>query len=190
MALIQKGDSQKKLREAYAIEGGGPSPVLAPEIVPVTLVDDLSQDPNDETRNVPCIGHGNAGATAAEYSYVQLWNLPDSGFDLYVEACWVYQATAAEIAIKHYNIALTGGGTWSTYQRVLNGKNPLLQFPVYGKTSASNLLGTSLAKPYVGTSPVLIPMGVTIGPGYSLALMQETVNIKLRVEFFFTMSKK
>lgn len=42
MPVIQTTDAQRKLQARYGLEGAPPAPTLAPEIVPVTIVDDLS----------------------------------------------------------------------------------------------------------------------------------------------------
>lgn len=42
MPIIQTTGSQRKLQQQYGLEGHPPAPTLAPEIVPVTIVDDLS----------------------------------------------------------------------------------------------------------------------------------------------------
>lgn len=68
MPEIQTPEPGQKLQRLYSIPGNAPAPTLAPEIVPVVIIDDATKDENPQAFSFPrpAIGALQLGASVGE----------------------------------------------------------------------------------------------------------------------------
>jgi len=104
--LIQTPRLARKLQRALRLTAL-PDSVLAPETVPVILVEDLSAPLSDEDRG--CIGAGRQGAVAGENSILSLVRVgAPAPYDLVVNQIFVSTPTTGLITIRKNTAAVVG----------------------------------------------------------------------------------
>ena len=108
MPEIQVPDVARKLARFFGIDGSSPAPTLAPEIVSVALVADLTDvDVEDSGYERPCTGAGQVAAGAGTRSNVQLYNPENSGVIVTVEAAIVSLTSANVFSLRNYDTELS-----------------------------------------------------------------------------------
>lgn len=99
MPEIQSPDPGRKLQRRYSLTGATPAPFLSPEIVPVCLVDDLTDlDILEATFQRPCAGRTTIAAGGAGVAAVQsLVNPIGSGVTCTVERVFSWAGTSSTL---------------------------------------------------------------------------------------------
>jgi len=185
MALIQVPDIARKLARRFGIDGPAPADTLAPEIVPVVLVEDLTApDEEDSGYERTCIGKQSVGALAANYSYVQLYNPSGSGVLVVVEAMILSVGGNSAISIRNYDTAATSLGTDLSFRdRRLSGA-PAAQVR-YVQSGAN--LGDAVAQAFaVGNDQYLTPLDFLLSPGKGLCTRPDTQNVQNITTLFWS----
>ena len=91
MPEIQNPEIVRNIEKRYGLKGYPGPGILSPEIVPVTLVDDLTDEFNVERH--PYAGYATQLGAGGEYGTVQLYNQPSSGKIIEIDTVWVNVST-------------------------------------------------------------------------------------------------
>jgi len=107
--LIQNPGPARKLTGYYRLTAGAPAaPTVSPEIVPVALVDDLTQiDAGDPSYQRPYGAALSQAAVAAEYGYIDLLNPTASGVLAYIRSIKLFCGAATQFRLGLYQLAAT-----------------------------------------------------------------------------------
>lgn len=137
--LVQRPDAARKLQRQYGLTRM-PDSVLAPEIVPVVLVHDLSQDAFDDVvRN--CIGMTSTAAVAAEFPMSILGQpTPSLGGPIVIDRLYVSSDTSQIVQIARPDVSLV-----STLTQTSN--KLFTDFDTPGQPGAFMMTGTDPVAP-------------------------------------------
>jgi len=193
--IIQTPEIALKLFRRFRLDRP-PDSLLSPEVVPVVVVDDLT-DYNTSGADRRCMGISVQGAVAAEFAIAVLVNsLPQR---LHVTAVTISTPTGQNVAIARPTQAIVG------LTAVVH--KAFVDFRVPGQPQAVNSVDTVVAlpnrrvmwdEPVLASSPVRLPLDVTLfggepgaeGPGgagsRALLVSAGTVNTELRVSWEWT----
>lgn len=185
MPEIQVPELARKLARRFGITGYSPAPTLAPEIVPVAIVENLT-DPNEEDTGFErlCIGTFSQANVAGQYSHAQLLNPTGSGIIVNVEALYLHADNATTLRLKDYDTALTTAADAYFRDRRLEGR-PGAQ--VRNQADVA-MLGTTLGNFAVATAAdtIAIPLDFLLPEGKAIAVVGVTVNLYLYGTFFWS----
>lgn len=174
MPEIQIPDLARKLSRRFGITGGTPAATLAPEIVPVTLVADLTTpDEEDTGYEKLCMGVYIQAGAAGNNSHSQLFNRANSGIVGIVSGVLVDTDNADGLELRAYDTACTTAGDKSFVDRRLQGAPTCTP---RGQNNAT-LLGTRFARfSTAGTDSLLIPLEIVLPPGRGILVVPVTQN--------------
>lgn len=103
--LINVADVALRLRERFRLSSL-PNALLAEEIVPVVIVDELTSGATGISEGVGALGHVNAGAVVGQYSYCDFW-MSTAGNIAVVDRLWL----SSEMQPVVWGLALVAGYT-------------------------------------------------------------------------------
>lgn len=183
MAFIQAPELARRLQRKFDTDGPGPTHTLAPEIVPVVLVEDLTPALPEDTGFIrQCVGTVYQAGVAAEYAHAQLFNPDGSGSILHAEMAVVSIGAADTVNVAFYDTRLGNDGSVYFRDRRLAGS------PVGAVTNDSGgaELGTNIAPiESPGDEAITIPLDIILAPGQGLVL-NVGVNNALNASFWWT----
>ncbi len=160
MALIQNPGPARKLMRFLRLTTPIDS-VLAPEMVGVVLVEDLSAPLGDQSRG--CMGSLNIGAVAAEFPLIALVRVgAPAAYDLVVSECHFSVSASSQVDIILPTAGLTG---------LAAGATSFTDFEIPGQPTSQ--LG--------GDTQVAVPAGRILWGGLVLANTIYRVPLNLRI---------
>lgn len=184
MPEIQVPEIARQLARKFAITGGHIAPSLAPEIVPVALVSDLTAAiEQDVIAFRPAIVRMTTGAGGAgNYTSNQLWNPANSGVVVELQLALVDASQASGIRINIHDTKLTTDASGSFRDRRIGGSS-----------AAHGAYATPAAIPgtFVGfvkipaNETVAIPLDFVIGEGSGVVLVNQAANEDLDTTYFW-----
>lgn len=183
MAIINLPDVAQKLFRRYRL-AHPPSGILAEEIVPVTVVDDLS-DYGVTAATRQCAGASVQGAVVGEYSFAALGAV--SEVRVKVSGVWFSSSTAQEILVilsNESSITITAGEKGYLDRRIRGSPAATIGH----ETDAGLHTGTEIWRGLIlADTPIYVPLGVILSsgeielPGRTRMLVQcGTLNTNLR----------
>ncbi len=178
MAFIQVPEIARKIQRRFGTDGPAPTHTIAPEIVPVALVEDLTDTtPEDTGFQRACFGYSGQSGAASNNSHVQLFNPAGSGVMLHVEAALVSIGSAGNADLRYHDTELSTAGSNESFRDRRIGGRPV------GRTSAQNngsALGTSLATLALpGTESIQVPVDVLLDEGQGILFLAASQNISV-----------
>lgn len=192
MALIQTPGIGRKLQQRYRLQEL-PDGVLAPEVVPVVLVDDLSAFLEETER--PCLGTAFVSATVGQFSQVAYISRGTKGtYKSVLRGVLVSVGAATDIIIRRasptiaWTIFVTESFT-RTFQEF--GVAGLPQDFIGAAANAALEAGTDFVRVQMpANTPRYIPLNLSLaGPRFTnraIMVAAATVNIGCRCTFYWT----
>ena len=180
-----------RLREWAGAKGESPIDTLAPEIVPVIPVADLTgQDIAARVERYK-MGYVTQGAVAANYAHCQILNPATSEWEVVVDAVRIRLNSNTSWSIRIYDTALTTqGGNLSTVD--LPGESTFTWGGGAGDSAAQlrNVNHTSvygsiiLALGYTSSSvDAVVPLGIRLLAGRGIVAVAGAVNIQIHTSW-------
>lgn len=185
MPEIQRPELVTLLRQRFGLRGIAAFG-LAPEIVPVAIVDDIQEQADDPTIIRQCIGYAQVTNVAGQYS--QIWcGLPAaSSVTAGIHTVFVNSETDGSILIGPYD--LTTHGSAVTTKAMQDRRNPGSPVMMIQQAAAAGLLPnpstTHIAVEAV--SGTMIPLNAVLGPGDGLIFAYSPTNAILRCTFMWS----
>lgn len=179
MPIIQRPDLTKAIRSRYELSGPDPVTFLAPEIVPVTIVDSLLDVPEGEWRSCWGISAPPAGG-AGTYAFTMLFNPASSGVLVSIDSITISQPNGdRQLVICHRNsIEGTQEATYFRDYRITTGvgpPRPVTQLWYSAQGFFANI-GTIMQsyyiaayRPFTFDRPIVLVPGVAISAGVNAA---------------------
>lgn len=129
MPEIQSPDPGRKLQERYNLTGGSPSPFLSPEIVPVTLVDDLTGfDVLEATFERPAFIWISHSGTVPNVPIIRFVNPTDSGVLAIVEKFTVSSSLGSVVTVQRFATTISGTSGARRWRDSRLSGQPICQF--------------------------------------------------------------
>lgn len=184
MPEIQSPDPGRKLQERYNLVGEGPTPFLSPEIVPVAIVDDLTEaDVFSQEFERTAVGFITAVANAGERAVMDLRNPPGSNL-LFITEDMAFNGDIAQSLL--YFLEDTGPDVDSDNTAWRDGRvsgNPRGQ--VVG-SSFSGALPTATDRRFMELNvPNLLPLRYVINPGVRLRILALTTDTTIQITLYW-----
>lgn len=107
MPVIQRPDLVAKVRRKYELTGPDAISTISPELVPVVLMEDLSEGDIGGAVKY-CAGYATSGVPT-NTGHVQLWNPAGSNVNLYVKKIDVWLGSSNQFFLVYYSTVLSGG---------------------------------------------------------------------------------
>lgn len=186
MPEIQDPELDRRLRQTFGIHGDAIQS-LSPELVPVVIAADLTQPEESAPGEVrPSIGGNAQAAGVGNIVKIQLFNPPDSGVEVLVEAILIALASASITRVFNHDTQV-GSVQASTLKTFRDRRIP-------GEPSAevSALVDTStpgeafLVTAIPASEPIMIPIDLVLAPGQGIVPYPDTTNISTRVTYYWT----
>lgn len=185
MPEIQVPELARKLARRMGVTGGNVAPSLAPEVVPIVTVADLTVPYEMDVGEMRyCQGQVSQAAVAGEAPNCQLFNRSGSGVVGEVDGAIVSSPTAGTIVVRVYDAGLGTAGSVGFRDRRLAG-SPGCE--VNSNTSVGATGSPTLATWEIpANEPIIVPLDWILPPTKGLLVSHLTVNTKLSATFFWT----
>ncbi len=180
MPEIQDAALARALARRYFIKGGY-SPVLAPEVVPVILVDDISGYETGISGKQPAVASTTSAAVAGQFGHTSL--APLAGLIVHCSAI-TFGSNAAGIFYVRLGAPLTGGtAVGPLFADRRQAGTPSVDFRYHANVA---LQGTQVnAYNLAANTSIRIPVDFTLTNAQGLLTAFGTVNVGYRVSFEF-----
>lgn len=191
MSLVQRGDLAVRLARALEIKGHGVTALdLQPNVVPVVLLDDLTQNQQFLEPKAPGAGCGTTiAAVAAEFSGIALKNPPDSKLVIVVDRILVGLAVAAVVRVGRFNgdpaTTYTAQPTFAAWLDSRQAGRPAGM--VFTGSDTLDMLQDWWHETRIGaanTVEIFAAQGnpIVLGPGQSMGVVHNTLNSGFNVD--------
>lgn len=183
---IQRPDLVQRIVRRYGIVGAQGPDTIAPEIVPVSIVDVLELEGAEE---VGCGMGANVQLAAAQYSQIQLLNPANSGVIALVDRVDLTIGGASSFVIGFYGTALPTATDVRLLDTRLTGTVPACKG--YKDDGASKVIGVTTqfvngyASGYHEFYPVELEGRVVLDEGQGIVVELTTVNVSLWSSIFW-----
>jgi len=165
---------------------------VAPELLPVLVVGDLTRPESAGGKTRLGIGTATQAGAASNYAQVQLWNPDNSGVDVVLQKAWVALGGAGIFQLQVFDTALT----------TLSAKRRYADQPFFTKATAPTLYlpnaqvrnqnhtaiyGTQIGEWRVSTVDSFLVEGllVRLPPGRGLHFAAQAANINLYCDYWW-----
>lgn len=185
MALIQVPEIARKIQRRFGTDGPAPVHTVAPEIVPVAIIEDLTQAGPEDTGFLRfCIGYSDPPTPAASnYCHAQLFNPASSGVLVHLEGAYCSVASASKIYVQLYDTELSSAGVQNFRDRRLEG-NPAARASRQNHTA---YLGTRIAPLTLQQDDVTsIPLDILLPPGSGLVIVAASSNMAMYTVWYWS----
>jgi len=175
--IIQRPDLVAKVRKSFELTGPDAVSTISPELVPVVLVEDITErDPTYLDKY--CIEGAYKAAVAAQYTSSALWNPADSGIDLILDEMRVMGTGTDAYTIRFWNSDPGAvSGTGAANRGIGRSGTPTAR--VRTNNAAAPLGATVGYERYQNTTIVLFRKEglVRLQPGEGFGFTNNTVNL-------------
>jgi len=181
MPEIQSSDPGRKLRERYDLVGASPAPFLAPELVPVVIVDDLTEfDVLSAEFERPCTVHETQGAPGAGvHAVVMLANPSGSGVLAIGDDVYLSTAPGGRINWRLFASAPVIADHGQFRDSRLPGTPACGSVATTSGVAPDDDWQIQLADLSIDTAGVIYPLPYVISPGFVLQMKISITNISL-----------
>lgn len=183
MPIHQAPEIVDRLKRRFGIVGSAGIDTIAPEIVPVVLVEDLQRE-----RSFPlyreCIGGDTNGPVVAQFSYLQLLNPAGSNILVTIERFIVSATAAGAVDLRELDAALAGLSTLKGFRDRRIPGDPVAE--LRGGSDAG-ALGSQVGLVTIPANEALtVRVDYTLTPGRGFACNSDQTNVQFRASFFWT----
>ena len=184
MPEIHSPDPGRKLADRYKLVGPGPTPFLSPEIVPVAIVDDLTESDVFSTEfERTAVGLHTVTAVVAQFAAVDLNNPAGSNLLFIVEDIVFNGSGSQELRFG----LLASSGDVATATRV-QWRDGRVSGDPRGQLFGSNPVGAPTfpdARFMILNEPNLLPLKYVVNPGVMLRVIALTANTTIQITIYW-----
>lgn len=180
---IQVGRQNAVLHKLLAMKEGAPSPILAPEVIPVLVLESDRPEWAFLAGEALCWGFVEPGAVVGQIAYCELRNPAGSGVLCVVEEVVLASATASAffaLGIGSYAPLSAASASIVRDTRILPGRPSCSLASINTAASPGGINGYKILQS-TGSDPVIIRTPIILSPGTLLAIQTTNMNIGIRV---------
>lgn len=176
---IQRGELQARLVQGLALREVSPAPVLASEVVPVVILEDLTSA--RATRRA--VGYEEITSGVAQFAGIELRNLSTTGINLVVDEIHLGAGIASDVDYRVTSAAaLVNAPTKaSNYRDDIPGQPVGL---VKSESLVAFTVGAARVKLLAGETKIISPAW-TVVPGNGLRLIVNQTNTAFVATFYY-----
>lgn len=177
MPMIQRADLVERIRRAFNLVGAGSAgQSLSPELVPVVLVDDLTEPSIDEGYPRDAASYMGAGASVGVFSECFLINPAGSQVDLILYGWWAASSATTSYNLRAGSVAdLTNLIGSQTYRFNLDLRTQLRPNAGINTRNQAAVVTGDILMVFAATTALysgpFIPLSVTVPPGKFLSIV-------------------
>jgi len=188
MPEIQNPEIVRNIEKRYNIRGYPGPGILAPEIVPVSIVDDITGEADRETH--PYWGYlQQAAGGAGTYAAIALVNPSESGVIVQVTAVNWQAGTSGGAVNMRRNVTATPTGAVGTADKNLDGRSAASATAYLKKEASGAQITPEFYVVQNGTATThleLLPYNIILEPTNTFWVQAVTANINIHVNFIWT----
>lgn len=184
MSFLQSPEPGRKVVRRYQLSGEGGITSVSSEMIPVVLIDDLTQaSPIDTDFDRAGMAGTVITGVAAQVGQIQLLNPDSSGVQLSADFAVVSRTTAGLVSVREHDIALaTNIPAFFSDRRIVGSPAATLN-----RESNAATFGTGVASFELGAADAtVIPLGVVLAEGQGVSIACGSTNVTLTVAYYWS----